>query len=388
MNNSSLDHILNCHPIVKTDIVYGSNTTLQDVAGKSITDFEAGIWCTALGYNHPRIQAVMLAQINKIIHLHNKLTSQSAEILAKRLVELFDFESGKAVFLCSGSEAVQLAIRLAKVSSKKGKLLTFSTAYLSAYGLQKDNDWWVEIDYLNCSSCEAACNKSCPVFKNIQFEDISTLVLEPATCGRVLFPPAKLVRFLTNEIKVRGGIIVANEVTTGLGRTGMWFGYNHFNIEADIIALGKGLGNGYPISAVVMNKEIADAVEENKFVYVQSHQNDPLGCTIAAEVLDVLQQEALISRSKSLGDNFLSQLKTSLGAHPLVKDIRGRGLMIAIELNKPNITDNIFHRMLDKGYFIGTTDAWNILRFFPALTIHEDSISQMIKELNQILNEY
>lgn len=106
---------------------------------------------------------------------------------------------------------------------------------------------------------------------------------------------SKLVKFLSNE-KKHGGIIVANEVTTELGRTGKWFGYNHYDLKPDIITLGKSLGNGYPISAVVMSKEIANLVEMKNFGYAQSHQNDPLGCAIANEVINI----RLLYRNHSL----------------------------------------------------------------------------------------
>lgn len=205
MNISKLDHILNCHPIIKTDIIRGENTNLFSKDGKKIIDFEAGEWCTALGHNNMRINSVMIEQINKLINVHYKLTNDTAEISAVNLLEQFHFKDGKAVFLSSGSEAVELSMRLAKMVSKGRKILTFAISYLSAFSntsLPRDKNLWVEVDFLQCNNCpNKECSHKCSILKNIEFNDIATFVLESATCGRVLFPPYKLVKFLAEEVK-------------------------------------------------------------------------------------------------------------------------------------------------------------------------------------------
>ncbi|MFZ5967799.1 MAG: aspartate aminotransferase family protein [Bacillota bacterium] len=389
MNKHSLDHILTCHPIKKTDIVRGENTDLYSKDGSKIIDFEAGMWCTALGHCHPRINRVIIEQINKIMNIHYKLTPDIAEILAVNLLEQFHFQDGKATFLSSGSEAVALAMRISKLISESGKMLTFSTSYLSTFSNTsppRDKNLWVEVDFLQCSHCEKKeCTHGCNLLKHIDFSNISTFVLEPATCGRVLFPPYPLIQFLTNEIKKYGGIIVANEVTTGLGRAGTWFGYQHYDIEPDIVALGKALGNGYPISAVVMKKEIADRVERKNFYYAQSHQNDPLGCTIANEVITIMKEDHIIDRSRDLGEYFLDQLKEIQKNSLIIKNIRGRGLMLAVELTIDHAAEIISEKMLEEGYFVGAVPAWNTLRFSPALTISKNDIAGMCKVLKHVL---
>ncbi len=376
---------------MKTDISIGKNTYLFDALGKKIIDFESGIWCTALGHNHPRVHRAMTEQIAKIVHLHHKLTSNIAEDLAVNLLELFHFQEGKAVFLNSGSEAVALSIRLSKLISPDKKLLTFSNAYLSAFSsfsIPRSKEQWSEIDFLQCGHCSyEECTHQCKLLNHIEFSDISTFVFEPAMCGRVLFPPHKLVKFLEKEVRRNGGIIVANEVTTGLGRTGRWFGYNHYDIEPDIIALGKSLGNGYPVSAVVMSGPIAEQIEMRNFVYIQSHQNDPLGCATANEVLNVFKDEHILDRAIPIGEFFMTQLLELQRTCSVVKDVRGRGLMLAIELNISNATEWIAERMLEKGYFIGTVPQWNVIRFSPALTITKHDILSMCKELKSLLSQ-
>lgn len=392
MSKVKLEHILHCHPIIKTDIIRGENTNLFDREGNRIIDFEAGIWCTALGHSNSRINSVMIQQLEKIMHVHYKLTCDIADILAVNLLEILNFQDGKAVFLSSGSEAVELSMKISKMFSKGSKILTFSASYLSAYSstsFPRDNNIWTQIDFLKCTNCtKKECTNQCSILKDIDFSDISTFILEPGNSGgRVLLPPYKLVKFLSNEVKKHGGSVVANEVTTGFGRTGEWFGFNHYNIEPDIVALGKSLGNGYPISAVVMRKGIADQIEKLNFGYAQSHQNDPLGCTVANEVINIIKENKLIDRSKNIGKFFLNQLMEIQNSCIIIKDVRGRGLMLAIELSIKEATELICEKMLEKGFFIGTTPAGNVLRFYPALTISKNDILSMCEALKCILKQ-
>lgn len=392
MFHSKLKHILACHPIVKTDIVKASDAYLFDSEGKKYVDFEAGIWCVALGHSNSRVNTVIKEQIEKVMNTHFKLSSDVAESLAVNLLKILKFEDGKAVFLSSGSEAVEFGIRIGKLASKGTKLLTFSTSYLSAYSntsFPRDKNTWIQVDFLQCRGCtKRECMSTCEVISDIDFSDISSFVLEPgSSSGRVLFPPNSLVRFLSENVKRNGGSVIVNEVTTGFGRTGKWFGYNHYDIDPDIVVLGKALGNGYPISAIVMRQKIANKVEQSGFGYAQSHQNDPLGCVIANEVIRVFNEENIIEKTKEISGLFLRELYDIKHSCSLVKDVRGRGLMLALELHKSKVTEIIFEKMLSEGYFIGTTPVSNVIRFFPPLTISANDILRMTKELKYQLKE-
>lgn len=381
MSTLKLEHILNCHPIVKTDITMGEDTYYFDSSGKKFIDFESGVWCTALGHNNPRIKKTMINQIDKVIHLHHKLTSYAAEVLAVNLLQLFHFTDGKAVFLNSGSEAVEMSIRLSRLISTPGKTLTFSNSYLSALSsnsLFRDKEHWCDMNFLQCRNCpRTECTSECSILSHIDFSHISAFILESASCGGVFFPPYKLVKLLVDEVKRHGGIIVVNEVTTGFGRTGRWFGYSHYDVEPDIVALGKSLGNGYPISAVVMSNSIANQVEAKNFVYAQSHQNDPLGCTVANEVINIFKEDNMIECAHHLGEFFMKLLLELKGTCPSIKDVRGRGLMLAVELNVEKSSEQIAEKMLEEGYFIDSIPQLNILRFFPALTMTKVDITSM-----------
>ena len=178
---------------------------------------------------------------------------------------------------------------------------------------------------------------------------------------------------------------MANEVTPGLGRTGEWFGYNHYGVEPHIVTLGKSLGNGHPVSAVVIRGDIASKAKMMNLIYAQSHQNDPLGCTTANEVLRIFKEENILDHSISIGELFMNQLLEIQQSCSIVKDVRGRGLMLALELQNGSNIEAIEEKMLEKGYFIGIVPQYFVLRFFPALTISKDDILNMCAHLKALL---
>lgn len=392
MNYHRLSNILNCHPIIDMNIKRGNNTCLYTDDEREIIDFESGIWCTALGHCNSKINKAMINQLNNLIHVHYKLTNNLAQNLAFNLLQLVNLNDGKATFLSSGSEAVEFSIRICNLLSKGGKILTFSTSYLSAFSntnIPRDEGIWAEIDFLRCRHCTAdQCAIECDKLQNIDFNNISAFILESAVAGRVLFPPHKLVKLLGEEVKKHGGIIIANEVTTGLGRTGKWFGYQHYDIAPDMVVLGKALGNGYPVSAILMSKDIAHLIEQRNFLYAQSHQNDPLGCAIGNEVIKIMQEDNMMDLSKELGDFFLNQLQKIKDSCKIIKDIRGRGPMLAIELGIDGISEKIFNRMLENGFFIGVVPSFNVLRFSPALTISKAHIIDLCTSLKAVLSDF
>jgi acetylornithine aminotransferase len=188
-------------------------------------------------------------------------------------------------------------------------------------------------------------------------------------------------------VKAAGGLIVANEITTGMGRTGKWFGFQHYGVQPDIVALGKGLGNGYPVSAVAVQKDVARKLVDAGFYYVQSHQNDPLGCAVAREVIAVLREEPWIERGNALGECFLEGLKQLKAKSPTVKDARGRGMVLGLELHPEErmTVSHVYRSLLEKGFLVGYYPAGNLLRFDPSLTIGKEDITWFLECLDSIL---
>lgn len=382
-----MDYILHCHDIVKTDFVRGENCYLYDSQRKRYVDLESGIWCTALGHCHPRLTQVIQAQSAQLINLGTRYPHALAERTARDLLAISGVARGKCVFLSSGSEAVEFAVQVARRSSGKPLCLTFTHSYLAAFGSagQRRADEWQLFDWSGCTHTgPCACVDALP------FERIGAFVFEPGGSGSgwVRFPPIHIVREIADRVRQAGGVVVANEITTGMGRTGTWFGFEHYKLRPDIIAVGKGLGNGYPVSAVVMGQSIAEAVEASGFHYAQSHQNDPLGCAVAQEVIALMRDEQWIERGNATGAFFLEGLQRLAEKHPaVVKEVRGRGMLLALEL-RPDAGLSVmsaYHALLEQGFLVGYYPDGHVLRFDPALTIDRRDIRAFLDCLDALL---
>ena len=381
-----MDHILKSHEIFKTDFVRGQNCHLYDREGKKYIDFESGIWCTGLGHNHPRVNRAIEMQLKQIAHLGTRHPSFLAEEAAVDVLDVVGLDDGKCVFLSSGSEAVELGVQIVRRITGKPLMLTFKNSYLGSYGSagRKSPDEWYLIDWSVSASTD-----SYEHLAEIPFERIGGFVFEPggSGIGFVRFPPKPLVQEIVRCVKQAGGLVVVNEVTTGMGRTGKWFGFQHYDIQADVISLGKGLGNGYPVSAVAMKRDIAEKLERGGFHYVQSHQNDPLGCSVAREVIAVFREEAWVEKGNAKGECFLEGLRQLGQRHDLVKEARGRGMLLALEFHPRQgfSAASAYQALLENGFLVGYYPAANILRFDPALTIEQEDITYLLESLDSIL---
>ncbi|WP_434360422.1 aspartate aminotransferase family protein [Parasalinivibrio latis] len=375
-----MDNILKCHEVLNNTFVKADNCYLYDDEGNRFVDLESGIWCTSIGHCHPRVNRVFETQANKLVHLGTRFLNAFAHQAAERILNQNGMPGGKCVFLSSGSEAVELGVKIAQAYTQRPLCISSSNAHLASYGSAgtQRSDEWIQIDWNNP-----------PPLQALPYEKIGALVFEPGGSGVsfVHFPPTTYVENLAENVKQHGGIIVVNEVTTGMGRTGKWFGYQHYDLQPDVVALGKGLGAGYPVSAVAMKREVADKLESQAFTYVQSHQNDPLGCAVANEVLSVIKDEKLIERSATLGAVFLDGLRKIEKRFDIVKNTRGRGLLLAIEFHpdaRLSVT-NLHRTLLEKGYLVGYYPKGNILRFSPPLTINEPEIEKFLLCLESLL---
>lgn len=390
-----MGHIFNSTgvEIFKADIVRGEGCYLYDVSNQRYIDFESGVWCTALGHNHWRINQAIQKQLTEISHLGYRFTHAVVEEAAARLLETVHLVEGKCIFLSSGSEAVEMGVQIARRLTGRPLLVTLSNSYLAAFGSAgwRSSDEWHLFDWSGCKGCqrEKGCDPECEQLRGIPWEMIGGVVFEPGnTSGRVLLPPMQLVQKLEEIVRRQQGLVVVDEVTTGFGRTGMWYGFEHYGLKPDIVAVGKGMGNGYPVSAVVMTEEIARALEESQFRYAQSHQNDALGCAVAGEVIVVMQEEGLVEQSRTVGAVFLEELQGLAHKHECVKEVRGRGLMMALEFedDDEHFSLQAVHRELfARGFLVGCVPAARLFRFYPPLVVRVEEVQELVQQLDEIL---
>lgn len=393
-----MEHILWSvgHELIINDIVRAENSYLYDSAGKKYTDLESGLWCTSVGHSHPRIIKVIKDQVDKIIHTGYCYANSIIEESAKEILDILNFTDGKCVFLSSGSEAVEFGVQVAQKILEKPLILTLSDSYFGAYGAasKKSDNEWISFEWIKkCSQClnSKSCDLHCGQINQIPFDKINGFLFEPgSSSGLVRFPPKKLIQNICRIVKNNNGLLIMNEITTGIGRTGKWFGYQHYDIHPDIVAIGKGIGDGFPVSATAISNNTADMLKIKSFKYAQSHLNDPLGASVAKEVIQIIKEQNLIDRCKNIGMEFVNKLEQLKKQHRLIKEIRSRGLLIAIEINDDennSLTSFIFSSLLEKGFIIARRPNLNVLRIDPPLTIEEKDINAFLVCFGNTLDE-
>jgi len=376
------------HELLLDNVISAENCELSDSGGRKYIDLESGVWCTSIGHCNPRVNKVIHTQLDKICHTGFNYCNPVIEEAALRILEITGLKEGKCELLCSGSEAVEFCVRMAGELMPGKKYLTFSDSYFGAYGeaTRHDSNNWIRFNWQSCS-CNApgeGCRAECDEFSKIPFDQVGVFLFEPgSSSGLVNFPSEKLISAIVDRIRENNGIVIINEITTGVGRTGKWFGYQHYNINPDMVAIGKGIGNGYPVSVAAVSERIVRMTENNPFHYSQSHQNDPLGASVVKEVIDTIIDENLLERGRRLGEKIMRELRELQPQNPAVKEVRGRGLMIAIEFNRD--AKIIQHALLKRGFIAAKRSGKNVLRIDPALTIDEKDIDAFIKTLAEIL---
>jgi acetylornithine aminotransferase len=370
--------IIPFYPSGEQVIVKAKDCYLYDSEGKQYIDFEAGVWCANIGHCNEHISKRINDQAQDLVHHGYHFRNEGAEELSSKLQELIGFSGGASTFLSSGSEAVNLAITLARHFTGKKKILKISNSYLSAYGfgqISKENNLLVNVIYNDLNAID-----------KIDFTEISAFVFEAggASIEVVRFPEKEFVAKLAKRCVENGCLVIAEEVTTGIGRLGKWFGFQHYNIIPHIVVTGKALGNGFPISSITIDKTLAKQFEQAPFRHAQSHQNDPLGCSIALETIQFIETHKLIEKSTKTGKYFKLCLDELHLNFPLkVKEIRAKGLMLAIEFHESVNGEEINRELFNCGYVLGFK--MNTLRFLPPLTISSTNIDRLILKIKSLL---
>lgn len=392
-----MKNILWCigHDLKLKDITQASGCWIIDSIGRSYLDLESGVWCTPLGHCHPEISQSLSLQLKTIMHTGYCYAHPIIQKAAESVLEITGMKDGKCLFLTSGSEAVEVGVKAIQKTIKKPLLLTFSDSFLGSLGssgAKADTEWFL-FDWSFCNDCATIsnCDTGCLHFSSIPFEKVSGFVFEPgSSSGSVRFPPAQLIHAISKRIRQTGGVIQANEITTGMGRTGKWFGYMHYDMVPDIVSIGKGLGNGYPVSAVAFEEKFAQKMEKEEFYHFQSHQNDPLGCAAAHCVIQTIRKENGLEKCISIGSYLTGRLNELKKKHSRIKEIRGRGLMIALEFSDEMSHDSVaavYDRLLEKGFIIAKRPRLNIFRIDPPFIIEKHMLDDFIIAMDAILDE-
>jgi acetylornithine aminotransferase len=338
------------------------------------------VWCANIGHSNERIVQLLNRQVKESVHHGYRFRNEQAEKLSVKLQQLTGLRNGASVFLSSGSEAVNLSITLARYLTGRKKVLKIDNSYLSAYGFARISDENTDLVTVKYNHLDAV--------KKIDFSEIAAFLVETggASIEMVRFPDFNFIKALIGNSKINDCLVIAEEVTTGMGRTGKWFGYQYYGLTPDMVVTGKGLGNGYPVSAVTISSALNEQFSRHPFRYAQSHQNDPLGCAIGLEVINYIEENGLIEKGNKTGEYFKTRLEQIAENHPgKVKEVRARGLMLALEFTGHVDGEAINNQLFESGFITGFKQ--NTLRFLPPLIITENDIEKLIGRLDELLGE-
>lgn len=373
------------------------NTRIFTKEYGALIDLESGCWAAVLGHSRKEIVQAISENSGLLFHTHQFFDTEHPAALVNEISLAAKLKGiYKGTFLSSGSEAVSLAVKLSELLSGREKKLCLSISYLgssSELRMPRSPEQWLDLSVADCLGCKknSSCSE-CGKFNKIDFKQMAAFVFEPGNSGGlVLCPPNKLIKFLSEKIKKAGGYIVVNEITTGFGRTGKWFGFQHYDIfdseenSPDFIAIGKGLGNGYPISGVLVKSKLAEAIKSSDFKYVQSHIDDPLGCIVARKVVEIMVKEQLVESGNKTGEYFRSKLAKVAESSSGISSIRGRGMMNVVVLSEKFKAKKVFSELLKQGFFTGYSEEYNFIHLYAPLTLEYEDIDKFCLSLKLIL---
>ncbi|MCZ6473439.1 MAG: aspartate aminotransferase family protein [SAR324 cluster bacterium] len=394
---------------------------MYDREGRAILDFSSGQMCAILGHGHPAITRALESATREVVHLFSNLLSPAVIELAEALAALLPPSLQKTMFLSTGGEANEAALRLAKLKTGGFEVLAFSSSWHGmtagaasstyargrrGYGpampgtlaIPAPNPYRCPIRHCR-ERCDMTCLEAGMALADQQSVGAyAAFIAEPilSSGGIVELPQAYLER-LQALCEERGMLLILDESQTALGRVGSNFAFEHCAAIPHILTLSKTLGAGLPLSATVTSPEIEEECYQKGFLHYTSHVSDPLPARVGLAVLQVVAEERLADRAVEMGAYLKKGLRELMQRHQALGDVRGRGLLLGIELVKdresreadPELTVRIARRALELGLSLSRVAAGkgSIFRIAPPLTITREEIDSGLEILDQTLRE-
>lgn len=373
-------------------------SALEDTRARQILDFH-GNSVHQVGYGHPRVIDAIKRQLDVLPFCPRRYTNVPAIELAERLCALLR-GGAKALFAPSGACAMGIALKLARAATGRFKTLSlwgsFHGASLDAISIGGEAMFRRDAGPL-LPGCEHApapdphdclwgCGGSCSLRCGGYIEhvlarepDIGAVIAEPIRCTTVTIPPPGYWQRVRAACDRHGALLIFDEIPICLGRTGRMFAFEHEDVRPDILVIGKGLGGGvFPLAAVLASASLDVAPDRALGHY--THEKSPVGAAAALAALDVIRDEQLIERSERLGRGALERLRRNLGPHAMIASVRGRGLLLGIELRReagPELADRIMYDCMARGLSFKVSDG-HVLTLSPALTIAESDLDRAL----------
>jgi len=389
--------------------------------GQRILDFTSGQISSTLGHNHPRVVEAVQRSLRDVIHLNSWMVNEDVLGLAERLARLLPEPLVRSMLLNVGSETNEVAIRLAKSYTGRFEMvgltrsfhgllagtnsLTFSMGH-SGYGPLVPGSFAIPAPHqYRCPirHCLNACDTVC---LDVGFETVdqasvgslAAMMVEPVlSTGGIIPLPDGYLQAAKTKCDERGMLLIVDEAQTGFGRVGSMFAFEQDGVVPDILTVSKTLGGGVPLGATITSAEIEDRAHANGFLHLTTHVSDPMPAAAGLAVLDVIEEEGLVERAKAMGEYLFDQLHTMQETHEEVGDVRGRGLLVGIELVTDRdsktpatalgaaVTAECLALGLSMNIVKGDGRTSNCLRMAPPLSVTRDEVDLAVEILDRAL---
>ena len=397
---------------------HASMQYVWDIEGNKYLDFFGGILTIGVGHCNPKITSKIKAQADKLQHTSTLYPNEAIVALAEKLAEITPGRLQKSFFTNSGTEANEAALLLARMAGSSYDVIALRHAYAGSSALAKGvtaQAAWRKSGVISvgvahainpyCYRCPLQlkypdCGVACAndvenLIQTGTSGSIAAFIAEPIQgVGGFITPPPEYFKIVFRIVKNYGGLFISDEVQTGFGRTGKkWFGIEQWEVTPDIITCAKSMGNGAPVGATITTAELAGQFQG---LTISTFGGNPVTSVAARAVIDVIEEENLLENAHTVGNYFRARLEALKDKHPLIGDVRGMGLMQALELVRdrqtkepaPTETATLMERARTNGLLIGKGGLYaNVIRLAPPLNVSKADVDQAIHLLDQSLAE-
>ena len=369
-------------------LVKGAGAKVWDSEGKAYLDFVAGIAVCSIGHAHPKVVEAIREQAGLLMHVSNLFYTEPQVRLAGLLVE--NSFADKVFFCNSGAEANEAAIKLARkythetMGSGRSELITMRNSFhgrtLTTVAATGQEKFQIGFEPLPKG------------FKYVPYNDLAALeaAITDETYGvmleviqgeaGVIIPDADYLQGVRKLCDEKGILMILDEVQTGMGRTGCLFAYQDYGVSPDIMTLAKALGNGFPVGAMLASDRLAGAFVPGN--HASTFGGNPLAMAAAVATVETLLYDGVLDNCRRVGAYFLERLKALASRHTIVRDVRGKGLMVAMELDIPGA--EIVRKCMEKGSLINCTNN-NVLRCVPPLIVTEQEVDEVVDIIDEVM---
>lgn len=371
------------YPLFDINIVKGKGCHVWDSEGQEYLDLYGGHAVISIGHCHPHYVEKLTQQLNTLGFYSNSVINRLQEQLAERLGKACGYDNYQLFLVNSGAEANENALKLASFHTRRKRILAASKAFHGRTSLAveaTDNPKIVapvnangHVQFLPLNDLEAFQSE-------LAKGDVAAVIVECIQgVGGIRLATSEFMQGLRKACSENGTVLICDEIQCGYGRSGKFFAHQHTGVRPDIITCAKGIGNGFPMGAVLISPQFKAVFGQLGTTFGGNH----LACTAALAVLDVIEEEHLVENAASVGSYLLAQLKTLAAETPSIVDVRGEGLMIGIEFSdsiKPLRT-----RLVKEQHVFTGAASTNILRLLPPLSLTKAEADDFLSRLKQVL---